>query len=127
MLSKSKFGIPRRIWEAARQEAVAVKIDRARLRGMVLYSDLVRQIRSVKLAPHDPRLFHLLGEISVEEDAAQRGMLTVLVVHKIGDRQPGQGFYELASQLGRDTSDVLSCWVAEIHRVHAIWSVKPAT
>jgi hypothetical protein len=74
------------------------------------------------LQPHDPRLFHLLGEISSEEDAAGRGMLTVIVVHKVGDMQPGPGFFELAKLLGRDTTDPLRCWVDELHRVHAVWA-----
>jgi hypothetical protein len=49
-------------------------------------------------------------------------MLTVVVVHKTGDMQPGPGFYELAKRLGRDTKDILRCWVDELHRVHAVWS-----
>jgi hypothetical protein len=49
-------------------------------------------------------------------------MESVVVVHKIGDMQPGPGFFELAQLLGRDTSDILRCWVSELHRVHAIWS-----
>ncbi len=45
-------------------------------------------------------------------------MLTVLVVHKHGDMEPGRGFYELAHSLGRDTSDLQKCWIEELHRVH---------
>src|SRR6266403_499790 len=76
------------------------------------------------LDPHDQRLFHLLGEISSEEDASGRGMLSVIVVHKFGDMQPGPGFFELAKKLGRDTSDILKCWVDELKKVHAVWSQK---
>jgi hypothetical protein len=76
------------------------------------------------LTAHDPRLFHLLGEISPEEDAAGRGMLTVVVVHKVGDMEPGPGFYKLAKQLGRSSSNQMECWVDELHRVHAVWSRK---
>jgi molybdopterin synthase catalytic subunit len=65
---------------------------------------LVKKIKSIKLDAHDPRLFHMLGEISSEEDTAGRGMLTVVVVHKVGDMQPGPGFFELAKHLGRDTT-----------------------
>jgi hypothetical protein len=97
-------------------------IERAKVRGMIPYSDIVKTITSIRLEAHDPRLAHLLGEISSEEDAAGHGMLTVLVVHKTGDMQPGPGFFELAKALGRDVSDVLRCWVAELHRVHAYWA-----
>jgi molybdopterin synthase catalytic subunit len=99
-------------------------IERARVRGMIPYSELVKQIKSVKLDAHDPRLFHMLGEISTEEDTAGRGMLTVVVVHKVGDMQPGPGFFELAKRLGRDTTNKLKCWADELHKVHGIWSAK---
>jgi molybdopterin synthase catalytic subunit len=117
-----KYGFPQTSWDAAKQEAKAAMVTRARVRGMIPYSDLVKQINSIKLDAHDPRLFHMLGEISSEEDAAGRGMLSVVVVHKVGDMQPGPGFFELAKQLGRNTSNILKCWVDELHKVHAIWS-----
>jgi hypothetical protein len=109
-------------WAAAKHEARDLMTSRAKLRGMIAYSDLAAKITAVHLQAHDQRLFHLLGEISSEEDAAGRGMLSVIVVHKDGDMQPGPGFFELAKQLGRDTTDILKCWVAELKRVHAYWS-----
>jgi hypothetical protein len=30
----------------------------------------------------------------------------------------------LAERLGKDTSDILRCWIGEVKRVHAVWS-KP--
>lgn len=110
-------------WEAAKVEAREIMIRRAKVRGMIPYSDLVREITHVRMEPHDPRLFHFLGEIASEEDAAGRGMLTVVVVHKTGDMQPGPGFFELAQHLGRDTSDILQCWVDELKRVHKVWAL----
>ncbi len=99
-------------------------IAKAKARGMITYSNLVRSIHRIKLEAHDVRLSHMLGEISSEEDRAGRGMLTVVVVHKVGDMEPGPGFYELANALGRDTSNLLRCWVDELHAVHAVWSKK---
>ena len=110
-------------WEAAKREARSAMIDRAKVRGMLTYSDLVRKIQRIALDAHDSRLFHLLDEISTEEDTAGRGMLSVVVVHKVGDMQPGPGFFGLAQSLGRDTHNIERCWVAELHRVHAIWSL----
>ena len=55
----------------------------------------------------------MLGEISEEEDAAARGMLSVLVVHKGGDLMPGPGFFDLAASLGRNTTDRLKFWAEE--------------
>jgi hypothetical protein len=49
-------------------------------------------------------------------------MLSVLVVHKYGDMEPGSGFYECAEHLGFDVSDPLAFWVRELHKVHGYWS-----
>jgi hypothetical protein len=43
-------------------------------------------------------------------------MLSVVVVHKVGDMQPGPGFFELGGKLRRDTSDRLKCWVDELKK-----------
>ena len=88
---------------------------------MMPYSELVRCINAIPMEAHDPRLFELLGEISEEEDAAGRGMMSAIVVHKVGDMEPGSGFFELAQGLGRDTSDRTLCWIAEVKKVHASW------
>ena len=109
-------------WKLAIQEATDILIERAKVRGMIPYSDLANRITSIQLEAHDPRLFKLLGEISSNEDAQGRGMLSVIVVHKQGDMQPGPGFFELAKQLGRDTTDILDCWVKELKKVHGYWS-----
>lgn len=118
------YGFTQTEWNAAKTEARDLMIERAKVRGMIPYSDLVTRIKAVHLEAHDQRLFHLLGEVSADEDAAGRGMLSVIVVHKTGDMQPGPGFFELAKQLGRNTSDILRCWVDELKRVHAVWSNK---
>jgi molybdopterin synthase catalytic subunit len=117
-----KFGFSEAEWQAAKAEAKQVLIERAKARDTISYSELVRRIRLIELEAHDPRLNELLMEISSEEDAAGRGMLTAIVVHRSGDMHPGPGFFELARRLGRDTSDVLKCWIDELKKVHAYWS-----
>jgi hypothetical protein len=116
-----RHGFSESVWNAAKIEARSIMIERAKLRELISYSDLVEQVRSISFAPNDMRLFHMLGEISSEEDTAGRGMLTAVVVHKT-DQKPGKGFFELAKRLGRDTRDETGCWVAELHKVHAVWS-----
>jgi molybdopterin synthase catalytic subunit len=116
------YGFTEAQWAAAKKEARELLTARARVRGMIPYSDLAARIKAISLEAHDQRLFHLIGELSTEEDAAGRGMLSVIVVHKSGDMQPGPGFFELANKLGRDTSDILKCWVEELKKVHAVWS-----
>jgi molybdopterin synthase catalytic subunit len=120
----TKYGFPESQWNRAREEMKRILIERARVRGMIPYSELVAQLTTIKLNPESYALAKMLGEISTEEDRAGRGMLSVIVVHKSGDMQPGPGFFELAQSLGRDTSDILRCWVDELKRVHGYWSVE---
>jgi hypothetical protein len=129
MLRKTDFdhGFAQSDWGAAKDEARAIMIRRAMARNVISYSELVSQISRIRLDPHDARLDHFLGEISSEEDSKNRGMLTVLVVHKSGDLEPGKGFYELASSLGRDVSDREKCWAEELQRVYEIWSNQPVS
>jgi hypothetical protein len=117
-------GFPPAKWEAAKREAKAILAECARQRQMIPYSDFVSKITSLRIDYHDPRLFHFLGEISKEEHAEGRGMLTALVVHKHGDMQPGPGFFELAQELKQDTSDIVKFWVEEMKRVFAAWKPK---
>lgn len=116
------YGFDDSLWESAKKEVKQVLIERSKVRGMIPYSELVLKISSIHIEAHDQRLFHLLGEVSTEEHAEGRGMLTVIVVHKRGDMQPGPGFFDLAKKLGKDTSDILNCWVAELKKVHGYWS-----
>jgi len=64
----------------------------------------------------------MLSVVSNNEFASGRGLLSVIVVHKYGDMEPGLGFYELAQSLGLDVSDRVKCWIRELHRVHDYWS-----
>ena len=89
---------------------------------MIPYSDLVHQITRIRLQAHDARLSHFLGEIASEEDEQGRGLLTVVVVHKSGDMQPGPGFFELAQSRGRDVSNIVECWIGELKKVFAYWA-----
>ena len=116
------FGYDDSQWSLAKDQAKVAIAARARVRGMIPYSDLVSEIEAIQFAPHDPRFFAFLGEISEEEDREGRGMMSALVVHKQGDMQPGPGFFELARKMGRDVSDILKCWVEEFKKVHSSWA-----
>ena len=118
----STYGFDMDDWNAAKEEMRQAMIIRARLRGMILYSDLCRQVTTITLEPHSHALAAMLGEISGDENAAGRGMLTAIVARKGGDMEPGPGFFELAQELGRDTSDILRCWIAELKKVHSVWT-----
>jgi hypothetical protein len=116
-----RFGYEEPAWEQAKHEAKICLAERARGHNpAIAYSDLVKEIRSITIDAHDTRLNHLLDEISREEDAEGRGMMSVLVVHKTGDQMPGPGFFKLAKLLGRDVRDKEAFWISELeHVVHA--------
>lgn len=52
-------------------------------------------------------------------------MLTVVVVHK-HDMQPGEGFFKLAKQLGRNTSCRVTFWAKELAKVYKRWKQRAA-
>jgi len=123
---QGSFDVPPDKWSAAKEEARQVLVDRARHRSIITYTELVGLIRSVDFKPHDVRLFALLGQLSVDEHDAGRPLLSVLVIHKSGDYQPGSGFFELAQALGRKTNDLESAWIQELKKVHTYWSCSAA-
>jgi len=118
-----KFGFDEAAWDAGIEEGRQALIACAKQRQMIPYSEFVQRIRAIGFeGPHDQRLPHFLREISVGESRAGRGMLTAVVVHKSGDMQPGPGFFELARELGYDTTDIEKFWIQEVKKVFAAWS-----
>lgn len=75
-----------------KQEAKRAMIERQKVRAAIPYSGLVEKIKRSGFRRIVTRLFHLLGEISVEENEAGRRMLSVVVVHKRGGMELGRGF-----------------------------------
>jgi hypothetical protein len=63
----------------------------------------------------------MLDALSTEEDEGGRGLITVMVVHRSGDYQPGPGFFELAKGRGRDVTDLERLWLAELRAVWDYW------
>jgi len=112
-------------WNTGKAEVIGILQQRARERGMITYSDLSRQLRSIVIPYDDPAMAAMLDEISTEEFKSGRGMLSVIVVHKYGDMEPGAGFFKLAESLGRRVGDKTTFWVTELHAVHGYWSNRP--
>jgi len=120
-------GFSEEIWSAGKEVARKVMIaassrGRQDPRRLVTYSKLVAEIKaaipSLDLDPYDSRLNHMLCEISTEEYKAGRGMLSVVVVHAQGDKMPGEGFFQLAQKLNRDTGDREAFWIDELCKVY---------
>jgi len=108
-------------WNEAKEEMRQILIEKAKLGELIPFSGLTEKVKRITFNPRSPALATMLGEISEEEDAAGRGMLTVIVVHKHGDMLPGSGFFKLAKTLGRDTSDIEKCWINELKWVFGKW------
>jgi hypothetical protein len=117
-----RFGHEPEAWEAAKEETTRILCERASAKTTISYSELVQQVETVRLEPDSNALAAILGEISTEEDEAGRGMLSVVVVHKDGDKMPGPGFFDLAKRLGRETTDKLAAWATEMDAVQRAWS-----
>jgi hypothetical protein len=106
-------------WNAAKEEIKSLLTARAAQNEMpISYSEMAASVHSIRFSPEEYAYHHILGEVSEEEDAAGRGMLSAMVVHK-HDSVPGPGFFVLAKKLGRDTSDRDNCWGEEMKLVYA--------
>lgn len=116
-----KYGYSPENWSALKSEIRLILIDTAKsARGTITYSGLTEKIVSANLVPNSEILSAALTEISEEENAAGRGMLSAVVIRKDGEKK--NGFIEVAARLGRDVSNPEQCWDAEIERVCKYWS-----
>jgi hypothetical protein len=109
-------------WRRVVAEAITILRQRAVQGLTITYSELSNELHSASIGPRDPAMGLLLADVSTEEHASGRGLLSVIVVHKDGDMVPGEGFYELAESLGFDVSDRDAFWIAELKRVLAYWN-----
>ena len=68
---------------------------------------------------HRGEIGRLLGIVSTFEHQDGRPLLSAIVVHR-QDNIPGEGFFELARELGalRPSQDRLAFWCREVARVH---------
>jgi hypothetical protein len=107
---------PTDAWEAAKREAICAMVRAGRDGDLIFYSDLSRQISSLRIEPHSYEMDRLLDQISKEEEADGRGILTALVVLK-DEGIPAPGFWVSAAELGRDVNDRIGCWAQEVKRV----------
>jgi hypothetical protein len=112
---KLKCGYPIEKWNDAKRQVRAVLIERAKAHDNIPYVELTRNSST----PQSFALTIMLREIAAEENAPGRGMLTAMVVYSSGDMQPGPGFFALAGRLGKNTNDILRCWIKELKRVYA--------
>ena len=95
----------------------------ARQQKTTHYEDIAPMLELKMGDPADRvRIGQILGEISKQERAADRPMLSAVVTHK-EDERPGLGFFELAQELGLvGAMDSETFFIHELKRVHRYWA-----
>lgn len=77
----TRYGLDIDDWNPVKEEMQQAMISRAKGRGMIRYPDLYKQVPVISRKPRSYALAAMLGEISTDQDAVGRGMLTVILVH----------------------------------------------
>ncbi len=122
-----KYGFSPENWSALKNEIREILIRTATsVEQTISYSELAESVQLASLKPFSQPLFAVLTELSREEDAAGRGMLSAVVIRKDGRKSRKSGFIKLAEKLGRDVTNVRECWNAEIERVCQCWAASGA-
>jgi transcriptional regulator with XRE-family HTH domain len=125
-LADSKLESENSVWLDFKSKTREILIAAAKSpRKMITYSELVSKLTSDSIEIKDHVILQLLNDISGEESAAGRGILSAVVVNKYGNQSPYFAFYKLAEKLGCDTSDQLKCWLDELNKVCEYWSTLP--
>jgi hypothetical protein len=119
--TETRHGFPVTQWQSGVDEAVAILSERASREDPITYSELAARLRTVTIGYHSQAMDDLLVDVSTQEHEAGRPLLSVMVVHKYGDQEPGNGFYTLAEWLGFKFSDRQAFWIAEFNRVTEYW------
>lgn len=94
------------------------------IRGIIFYENimLIAGLDRENPADREIKLCKMLDDINRKELAEDRPMITAIVVHK-HDKIPGNGFFNLARDLGKLTKqDERLFWVNEIRNVWEYWS-----
>jgi hypothetical protein len=104
--------------EATKVEVLGLLRRVAASRAMITYEQLCAQIKTVKTFPADVKLHNVLSQISRDEAAQDRGLLSVVVISKQTGK-PGPKFFLLASELGRDVADQRRFLEEEYRTVYA--------
>lgn len=111
------FGLTESEWDQALQELRDAILDAAASRRMTWYSEVAAKVEATHVEPFSALMNHLLGAILEEEHTAGRPLLTSIVTHKDGDKEPGPGFYEMARSLGYRFPEPYVFWATQVQDV----------
>lgn len=120
-LSGSQVRLTEMERNTVKQEMRAILILCARERRLITYSDLCDEITSARLHPGSFIFTRLLREVCGDVEAEGGGILCALVVSK-STGMPGGGYFTGVAQLGRDASDLMARWQADVEEVYRLWN-----
>lgn len=96
--------------------------EKARNRDTTCYGPIAELLGlDLRLACDRNRIGEVVGELSEQEHAQGRPMISAVVV-KAETRMPGKGFFTLARKLGFAVGDETAFHVRELSRVHEHWA-----
>lgn len=103
----------------------AMLISAAQRRSTVSYLEVAHVLGIKQPGHHMARqVGQILGEISEDERASGRPMLSAVAIATTG--YPGNGFFVLASRFGKysgsTTADKKQFWTRELDRVYSEWA-----
>ena len=119
--SSSTFGLTEQEWDQAKTELRDAILISARARRMTSYSQVASQVSVVHVDAYSTLMNHLLGAILEDEHAADRPLLTAIVTHKDGDKEPGPGFYEMARRLGYRFDEPYVFWASQVQDIFTLY------
>lgn len=115
--SESRFGLSEAEWVEAVNEVREAIVRAAEDRRLTCYSEIASEVEAIQLDPYSSLMNHLLGAVFEMEHRERRPVLTSLVTHKYGDKEPGEGFYEMARSLGYKFSNPHDFWWGQVEAV----------
>jgi hypothetical protein len=104
-------------WNDAKNELRDAILKAAWERRMTTYGEIASCVSVTAVEPFSSLMNHLLGAILNDEHNAGRPLLTAIVTHKEGDKEPGTGFYDMARSLGYRFDDPLVFWATQVQEV----------
>lgn len=125
--SGTTFGKSKTDWDQAKEELRQAILDAAWQRRMTWYGEVAPKITVFPVEPYSALLNHLLGAVLEDQDAAHRPLLTAIVTHKDGDKEPGTGFYETARLLGYRFDEDFVFWATQVQEVFKEYGRPPST
>lgn len=111
------FGLSDGDWSAAKAGLRAAILRAAWNREMTWYGEIAPAVTTAHVEPPSELMNQLLGAILEDDHAKGNPLLTSIVTHKYGDKEPGDGFYDKARSLGCRLDEPFVFWATQVQEV----------